>query len=92
LPVATAQSGSPPHSAHRCADAGTAGGDDRLREIDAVLGEGGGKRRIRLQVSVLDDLDERQVEAARHMAAAQTGAGLRRFAREALGRPRVDNL
>ena len=55
-------------------------------------GEGGGERFAALQMAVLDQLVERQVEAARHVAAFQARPRLGRAALEAVGGAGVHDL
>jgi len=61
-------------------------------KIDAVFGERARQRRPDLQMPALDDFDERQIEASRHVAAAQAGARLGGAALETIGRARVDDV
>ena len=73
-------------------DARAAAGDHRLVDIDAGLLEGLRDALGRGEPAILDDLGERHVERARHVAGAQAGARLRLLAGEASGRARVDHL
>ena len=45
-----------------------------------------------LQMAAVQDVDERQIETARHMSAFQARARFRRAALEAIGGTRVDDL
>ena len=61
-------------------------------EIDAAGGETLGDLSRRDQPAVLDQLGDRHVERARHVAGAHARPRLGRFAAEAIGGPRIDHL
>src|SRR6202035_2836835 len=68
------------------------GGDNGLLQVDPVLREHGLERVRGFQRAALDDIDERQVEAAGDAAASDAWSGLRDVAAEAVGGARVHHL
>ena len=66
--------------------------DHRLRPVHAGLFEGRGERVGLFQTTLGDEVGGWNIEAARHVAAAQPWARFRRRAGEAVGRARIEHL